>query len=107
MKPTAFLINTARGEIIDTADLVQAIDQGLVAGAGLDVFPTEPPSAGDPVLSHPKIVVTPHAAFNSIESLVDLRRIAATQMAQVLAGIRPEFIVNPDVLAQSNLRARI
>jgi D-3-phosphoglycerate dehydrogenase len=106
MKPTAFLINTARGEIVDTGALTAAIDEGLLAGAGLDVFPIEPPAAGDPILRHPKIVVTPHAAFNSVESLIDLRQIAARQIAQILGGVRPDFIVNPQVLGQPNLRAK-
>ena len=106
MKPTAFLINTARGEIVDTGALTAAIDEGLLAGAGLDVFPIEPPAAGDPILRHPKIVVTPHAAFNSVESLIDLRQIAARQIAQILGGVRPDFIVNPQVLEQPNLRAK-
>ena len=107
MKPTAFLINTARGEIVDTSALIAAIDEGLLAGAGLDVFPVEPPAADDPVLRHPRIVITPHAAFNSVESLIDLRRIAAKQMAQILAGETPDFIVNPQVLGQANLRAKL
>lgn len=107
MKPTAFLINTARGGIVDTRDLVEAIDNGLLAGAGLDVFPVEPPPPGEPALKHPRIVVTPHAAFNSVESLIDLRRIAAGQMAQILNGVQPESIVNPQVLRQPNLRARL
>jgi D-3-phosphoglycerate dehydrogenase len=106
MKPTAFLINTSRGEIVDTTALVEALDRGLMAGAGLDVYPQEPPDPNDPALRHPRIVATPHAAFNSVESLVDLRRITATQMANVLSGIQPESIVNPDVLTQPNLRAR-
>jgi D-3-phosphoglycerate dehydrogenase len=51
-------------------------------------------------------VTTPHAAFNSVESLIDLRQITARQMAQILAGVRPDFIVNPQVLGQANLRPR-
>jgi len=106
MKPTAFLVNTARGEIVDTGALITAIDAGLLAGAGLDVFPVEPPAVDDPVLRHPKIVITPHAAFNSVESLIELRRVAAKQMAQILGGVRPDFIVNPQVLEQPNLRPK-
>ena len=74
---------------------------------GHDDHAVEPPAAEDPVLRHPKIVITPHAAFNSVESLIDLRRIAAKQMAQILGGERPDFIVNPQVLEQSNLRAKL
>ncbi len=104
MKATAFLINTARGEVVDARDLIEALDRGTIAGAGLDVFAKEPPDPDDPVIRHPKIVATPHAAFNSVESLVDLRRIAASQMASALSGNRPDNIVNPEVLSQPNLR---
>ena len=105
MKPTAFVVNTCRGEIIDGAALVQALDEGLLAGAGLDVFPQEPPPADSPLLRHPKIIATPHAAFYSEESLQELRETAATQMADVLRGKLPRSIVNQGVLTQPNLRA--
>jgi len=107
MKPTAFLINTSRGPLIDGEALREALDQGIIAGAGLDVLPVEPPTPGDPLARHPRAIVTPHAAFNSEESLVELRETAAHQMAAVLSGVRPENIVNPEVLKQANLRAVI
>ena len=107
MKPTAFLINTSRGPLIDGEALREALDQGIIAGAGLDVLPVEPPTPGDPLAGHPRTIVTPHAAFNSEESLVELRETAAHQMAAVLSGVRPENIVNPEVLKQANLRAVI
>ena len=105
MKPTAFVVNTCRGEIIDGTALVQALDEGLLAGAGLDVFPQEPPPPDSPLLRHPKIIATPHAAFYSEESLQELRETAATQMADVLRGKLPHSIVNQGVLTQPNLRA--
>jgi D-3-phosphoglycerate dehydrogenase len=105
MKPGAFLINTSRGHLIDAEALREALDQGIIAGAGLDVLPTEPPAPGDPLVNHPRTIITPHAAFNSEESLVELRETAARQMAAVLCGTRPENIVNPEVLRQANLRA--
>jgi D-3-phosphoglycerate dehydrogenase len=107
MKPTAFLINTSRGPLIDGEALREALDQGIIAGAGLDVLPVEPPTPGDPLAGHPRTIVTPHAAFNSEESLVELRETAAHQMAAILSGVRPENIVNPEVLKQPNLRAVI
>lgn len=106
MKPHAFLINTSRGPLIDGQALRQALDQGIIAGAGLDVLPVEPPAPGDPLIGHPRTIITPHAAFNSEESVVELRETAARQMAAVLRGTRPENIVNPEVLKQANLRAR-
>jgi D-3-phosphoglycerate dehydrogenase len=105
MKPTAFVINAARGELIDTNGLLRALDEGLIAGAGLDVLPKEPPDLADPLVRHPKAIITPHAAFNSEESLEELQRTAASQMADVLSGKLPQFVVNPEVLRQSNLRA--
>ena len=107
MKPTSFLINTSRGSVIDGAALVEALDQGMIAGAGLDVLPQEPPDPIDPLLRHPRTIITPHAAFNSEESLVDLRQTAAAQMAAILSGSRPDNIVNPEVLGQANLRVRV
>lgn len=105
MKPTAFVINTSRGDVIDSEALLAALQEGVIAGAALDVLPQEPPPACDSLVLHPHTVITPHAAFNSEESLVELRRTAAIQMADVLSGERPQFIVNPEVLEQPNLRA--
>jgi D-3-phosphoglycerate dehydrogenase len=107
MKPTAFLVNTARGDVIDSKALLKALDDGLIAGAGLDVLPKEPPDAGDPLLLHPKTIVTPHAAFNSVESLQELRGTAASEMLDVLLGKVPRFVVNPEVLQRHNLRTSL
>jgi D-3-phosphoglycerate dehydrogenase len=107
MKKTAFLINTARGEVIDSQALLKALNDGLIAGAGLDVLPKEPPSPIDPLLLHPKTIITPHAAFNSEESLQDLRKTAAEAMRAVLSGEVPPHVVNPSVLEDRNLRANL
>ena len=104
MKPSAFVINTSRGDVIDSQGLLAALNEGLIAGAGLDVLSQEPPVAGDALVGHPKTVITPHAAFNSVESLVDLRKTAATQMADALGGRKPQNIVNADVLKSPALR---
>lgn len=106
MKPTAIIVNTSRGDIIDSDSLLKALDEGLIAGAGLDVLPQEPPAAADPLVLHPRTVITPHAAFNSEESVAELRRTAATQMSDVLSGRRPQNIVNPEVLKLPALRCR-
>jgi D-3-phosphoglycerate dehydrogenase len=105
MKPTAFVINTSRGDVIEAQALLKALDQGLIAGAALDVLSMEPPQHDDPLVLHPRTIITPHAAFNSAESLEELQRTAASQIANVLSGTLPSFIVNPEVLAQPNLRA--
>jgi D-3-phosphoglycerate dehydrogenase len=73
----------------------------------LDVLPTEPPAADDQLVVHPQTVITPHAAFNSEESVAELRTTAATQMADVLSGRVPPNIVNPEVLKGTALRGRL
>ncbi len=105
MKPTAFLINTARGGIVDTTALTEALRNGDIAGAGLDVLETEPPESDTELLTLENVVVTPHVAFISEESILDLEVTAARCVAQVLTGQLPESIVNPSVLKQPNLRA--
>ena len=98
MKSTSVVINTARGPIIDQDALTRALEDGWIAGAGLDVFEEERLPAGHPLLSLPNVVTTPHVAFYSEESLIDLRTLAARNVAMVLAGRRPAWIVNPAVL---------
>ena len=107
MKPTALLINTARGDVVDREGLLKALDEGIIAGAGLDVLSTEPPDSSDRLLSHPKIIVTPHAAFNSEESLIELRLTAATAMLKALSGEVPDHLVNPAVLESPHLRVSV
>jgi D-3-phosphoglycerate dehydrogenase len=97
MKPTAFLINTARGGLIDHAALASALALGKIAGAGLDVQDREPPDLSQPPYNDPRVIVTPHAAFYSSESVDELRRRASHQVGQRLAGQRPENVVNPEV----------
>ena len=98
MKPTAFLINTARGGLVDHAALAASLAQNALAGAALDVQEPEPPDLTQPPWNDPRVIVTPHAAFYSTESVDELRRRAARQVGTRLAGGRPENVVNPDVL---------
>ena len=99
MKPTAYLINTARGGLIDHGALAAALAEGRLAGAALDVQEPEPPPLDRPPYNDPRAIVTPHAAFVSAESIADLRRRAAAQVATRLTGRRPEHVVNPEVLS--------
>jgi D-3-phosphoglycerate dehydrogenase len=99
MKSTAYLVNTARGGLVDTAALARALRAGSIAGAGLDVLPEEPIAADDPLLYLENVVLTPHVAFYSEESLVDLRRRTAQSVVDVLAGRAPENLANADALA--------
>ena len=106
MKPTTFLINTARGGIVNTAALTDALQNGEIAGAGLDVLETEPPQSEEALFSLDNVVITPHTAFISEESILELEITAATCVAQVLTGQLPESVVNPSVLERPNLRAK-
>jgi D-3-phosphoglycerate dehydrogenase / 2-oxoglutarate reductase len=99
MKPTAYLINCARGAVVDQDALVDALHDGTIAGAGLDVCVPEQLPRGHPLLVLENVVATPHTAFYSEESVADLARLAATNVADVLAGRRPASVVNPSVLA--------
>ena len=107
MKPTAFLINTARGGIVDTEALTTALITGEIAGAGLDVLENEPPEPNEKLLACDNVIITPHTAFISQEALLDLEITAASCVAQVLTGQRPESVVNPEVLERPNLRANL
>jgi D-3-phosphoglycerate dehydrogenase len=98
MRRGAYLINTSRGALIDEADLWTALQQDLIAGAALDVFEPEPPDLSQPLFQDERVIVTPHAAFVSEESLAELRTRVATQVVEVFSGRRPENIINPQVL---------
>jgi D-3-phosphoglycerate dehydrogenase len=101
MKPTAWLINTSRGGLIDSAALREALASGRIGGAALDVFDPEPPDLTDPLYRDERVIVTPHAAFVSEESLRELRMRASRQIADALEGSRPENVVNPAVYARA------
>jgi D-3-phosphoglycerate dehydrogenase / 2-oxoglutarate reductase len=97
MKPTAYLINTSRGGVIDELALIEALRQGRPAGAGLDVFETEPPAVDNPLLSMDNVIGTPHGLSHADESL---RRCAAMTEENVLAiveGRMPPYLVNRQV----------
>jgi D-3-phosphoglycerate dehydrogenase len=97
MKPTALLINTSRGGVIDESALIEALRQGRLAGAGLDVFETEPPRIDNPLLHMDNVIGTPHGLSHADESV---RRCAEMTQENVLAivdGRLPPYIVNPKV----------
>ena len=97
MKPTAWLINTARGEIINEDDLIEALESGQIQGAALDVLAKEPPVPESPLLHMDSVVVTPHVAWYSRHAVHDLQRLAAEQVRRVLTGKEPQWLVNPEV----------
>jgi len=97
MKPGAVLLNTSRGGLVEHSSLWRAIQDGLIAGAGLDVFDPEPPDLNQPLYKDSRVIVTPHAAFTSEESLIDLRTRVCGQILQALQGEQPENVVNPEI----------
>ncbi|MCY4072050.1 MAG: C-terminal binding protein [Chloroflexi bacterium] len=94
MKRTAYLINTARGELIDEAALLTAVREGLIAGAALDVLTVEPPPPDFPLLQDERILITPHGAWYSEASKLDVRRKATEDVLRVLTGRKPLSPVN-------------
>ena len=99
MRQSAFLVNTARGGLVDEPALIRALSGGWIAGAGLDVFEQEPPDPSNPLLALPNVVVTPHAAGTSTASLPNGRRQGAAALAIALNGFWPPHVVNPEVRA--------
>jgi D-3-phosphoglycerate dehydrogenase len=93
MKPGSYLVNTARGAVIDLEGLAQVLTEGRLAGVGLDVLPVEPIPAGHPFLSDPRVILSPHSAFYSVASEVELRRKAAMNLVQWMRTGRPEYPV--------------
>jgi phosphoglycerate dehydrogenase-like enzyme len=93
MRAGSYIVNTARGAIVDADDLLAAVDSGILAGAGLDVLPIEPVPVDSPLLGHPKVILTPHAAFFSAQAEVELRRKAAQNIVSWLAAGRPDYVV--------------
>jgi D-3-phosphoglycerate dehydrogenase / 2-oxoglutarate reductase len=102
MKRTAVLINTARGAIVDQAALVDALAEHRLAGAGLDVFETEPLPVDDPLRQLDNVILTPHSASWSAESSAECRRVAVEHVITVLRGDVPRDVVNRAVLDRAN-----
>ena len=104
MKPTAYLLNTSRGAIIDEQALYKALTEGWIAGAALDVMVQEPATSANPLLGLKNVIATPHAAFYSEEAVAELQEKAALHVVQALRGEVPTNVVNPAVLSQANCR---
>ncbi len=104
MKPTAYLINSSRGGLVDERALYVALTEGLIAGAGIDVTDPEPPQSDNPLFRLDNVLITPHVSYYSEEADVELRRRSAEAVADVLQGRRPDDLVNPDVMAEATLQ---
>ncbi len=103
MKPTAVLVNTARGPLIDLAALAAALERGAIAGAALDVVDPEPLPADSPFYQMPNVILTPHSAYYSERSVDVVRRETLNAALAVLRGKRPGTVANPAVLERVRL----
>jgi D-3-phosphoglycerate dehydrogenase len=97
MKPTALLINTSRGGVIDESALIEALRQGRLAGAGLDVFETEPPRIDNPLLHMDNVIGTPHGLSHADESVRRCAEMTQENVLSIVDGRLPPYIVNPKV----------
>jgi len=94
MKPEACLINTARGPLVDEKALIEALEKGSIAGAGLDVFEKEPPSRENPLLKSNNVIFTPHSSALSRECVIKVHVAAAQAVVDLLEGRQPKYIYN-------------
>jgi D-3-phosphoglycerate dehydrogenase len=104
MKKTALFINTGRGKTVDEAALIKALQQGWIAGAGLDVLETEPPDPNNPLLKMENVTLTPHVASASARFDPTRRRRVGHEIALALRGMWPRACVNPTVLERTQLK---
>ncbi|MCI0533713.1 MAG: phosphoglycerate dehydrogenase [Verrucomicrobiales bacterium] len=107
MKPSAYLINAARGALVDEGALVRALTEGWIAGAALDAFAVEPLPAEHPLRATPNLLLTPHLASFARETGERVSLTAAQAIIDLKNQRRPQFVVNPEVFASAALRASI
>ncbi|MEO7760740.1 MAG: NAD(P)-dependent oxidoreductase, partial [Casimicrobiaceae bacterium] len=93
MLPGSYLINTSRGGVLNVDDLVALLESGRLDGAGIDVLPQEPISPTHPLAMHPRVILSPHAAFYSVEAERDLRRKSAQNIVTWARTGRPDYVV--------------
>ncbi|MCC8191297.1 MAG: phosphoglycerate dehydrogenase [Planctomycetes bacterium] len=101
MRPTAFLLNFARGEVVDTDALAAALEGGVIAGAAIDAYTVEPPDRSHPLFACPKVVFTPHSGADTRESVERMGMMVVTDIAALLAGEQPPRILNPAALGDT------
>ncbi len=100
MKREAYIVNVSRGDVIKEDDLILALEEDLIAGAGLDVFSSEPPKENNPLLNMENVILTPHAAALTEECVVNMATEAVKRAIDVLEGEKPAKIANPEVIEQ-------
>lgn len=107
MKKSAVIVNTSRGPVVNTQDLIEALKQGMIAGAGLDVYEKEPPPADLELLRMSNAVLSPHIAWYSEEGGWDIRVMIMDDIKACLSGKPPRHVVNREVLTSPNLRFKL
>jgi phosphoglycerate dehydrogenase-like enzyme len=107
MKKTAFLINAARGPIVDEAALIKALREGWIRGAGLDVFEQEPISPDNPLLKMENVILSPHALAQTDQTFSTMWSIIVGQIAAIARGEIPETLVNREVLDRQKFKIKL
>jgi glyoxylate reductase len=107
MKPTSYLINTARGALIDEIALAKVLNENVIAGAALDAFAVEPLPADHPLRNAKNVLLTPHLASFARETGERVSNTAAQAIVDLMQGRQPQFVVNPDVCQSAALRAQL
>jgi D-3-phosphoglycerate dehydrogenase / 2-oxoglutarate reductase len=97
MKPGACLLNLARGEVVDTDALAEALAKGRLKGAAIDAFVTEPPDVSHPLFKLPNVVFTPHSGADSLEAIENVGLMVISDIQDFIAGRRPKRVLNPEV----------
>jgi phosphoglycerate dehydrogenase-like enzyme len=97
LKPTAILVNAARGAVVDEAALVQALRAGSIHGAGIDVYDPEPPGPDNPLFQLDRVVLTPHIASKTEEARTLMGLTVVEDILRVLKGQEPQYLANPEV----------
>ncbi len=104
MKPSAWIVNTSRGPVIDEVALAAALQKGIIAGAALDVMEIEPLPEGSPILSAPNTILLPHAASATVETRAGMQELCLQNFINGLSGKKPPAVVNPEALERALVR---
>jgi phosphoglycerate dehydrogenase-like enzyme len=107
MKPGAYIINTARGAVMDEAALLRALRENWIAGAALDAFVVEPLPADHPFRTAPNLLLTPHQASFGLDTGARVSTAAAQAIVDLQAGRQPQWVVNPEVYKSPALRVKV
>ena len=107
MKPSAYLVNTCRGLVVDEAALIEALQEQRIAGAGLDVFEQEPTPADNPLFQLDNVVLTPHSIATTRECIRDVSLEACENVRAIYEGRLPPFLANPKVADRPGMKAKL